>query len=192
MDDNKQDPPSPLPPPIAQQQNIPSIQLQLPVAMPQRPITNTQALVESIKDFTSQGNQAEEKVALQIILISSAVLAIIGGVAVNRGTNSIGIIAALFLIVSVAGLGISLLTGVIHFISERRFWYKNREKAVDALKVIGTMQNPVDKENAALAALSNTQEGSSRAAWIIQLVSFLVGASALIVLVVAAVVSEIK
>src|ERR1039458_9768740 len=110
--------------PQLQQPSLPSIQLQIPsIATPQQPVTNTQTLLESLKDFVTQGNKAEEKVALQIILISSAILAIISGIGLSSNGSKISIAAGILLILAIIGLGVSLVAGVMHFISERKFWY---------------------------------------------------------------------
>jgi hypothetical protein len=175
------------------EQNIPTFQLQIPtLAMPQQPVSNTQTLLESLKDFVIQGNKSEEKVALQIILICSAILAIISSVGLSKDIDDLDVAVGLLLITAVTGLGVSLIAGVIHFISERKFWYTNWGKASDALKVMQTMSNPAERENAALVALSNTEPRSSRVAFWIQIISFLVGVTSLLVLIVAAIISKIN
>jgi hypothetical protein len=178
---NQQQPPVP--------QGLPAIQLQIPtIAAPQQPVSNTQALLESNKDFVSQGNQAEEKVALQIILISSAILAIISGVGITKENQNINVAFGILLILAVLGLGVSLISGVLHFISERKFWYKNWMTSSDALKMIQTMANPAERENAALVALANTEPSSNRIAFGIQIVSFLIGVVALLIIIVTAII----
>ena len=170
---------------------VPSFQLQLlPNANPQHQVSNVQTLIESARDFASQGNGAEEKVALQIILISSAILAIISGVGIAKDSISLPIAATILLIFSVLGLGVSLIAGVVHFVTERDFWYKNQRKASDALNLIEKMVDPEEKERTAFQALSDTNPNSNRAAFWIQILSFSIGSVSLIILIIAGIISK--
>jgi len=175
-------------------QGLPSVHLQFPAAqIPRQSASNLQILLESTKENVTQGNRAEEKVALQIILISSAVLAIVGSLGISQdGQIRLNIEAGILLVVALLGLGISLVAGVIHLILERKFWYEGFEKSVDALKIIETMHNDVDKEKAALASLSTQPRSSNRVAFWMQNVCFLVGVVSLLVILITGVIQKIS
>lgn len=175
-------------------QPLPHLQLEIPgLPAPQHSVSNTQALLEASKEFVAQGNSAEEKVALQIILISSAVLALVGGLGISNQNNvSFTVGVGMLLIIAVIGLGLSLVAGVVHFMLERKFWYDGWRKGADALKIIQTMSNPTEKENAALIAISSTPQGSNRTAFWLQIISFLIGVMSLLIIIVIGIISKIS
>lgn len=178
-----------------QQQNpqppAPVIQLQLPgiPSVPQR-ASNVQLLIEVNKEYVNQGNKSEEKVALQIILTASAILAIISGVGITNTTSKYSMPAAVLLILAIVSLGVAVAAGVIHFITERHFWYSNWKKTSDALNTIAPIPDEQSREAAAYSALANTRQGSNRAAFTIMVITFLTGTVSLLIIIVAAIVNQ--
>jgi hypothetical protein len=186
MDENPAPQPKQLPQP-------PSFQFQLPViATNPRQKSNTEILLEANRDLGNQGNAAEEKVALQIILISSAILAIVSAVGFSKIETPIALPAGILLVIAVLGLGVSLVAGITHFITERAFWYGNGRRSSEALKLISNLTSDIEKEKAAYAALGSLEPASNRAAFWVQILSFLVGVIGLVILIIAAVITHIR
>ncbi len=175
--------------PPNQQLLLPNFQVQIP--MPgQQPPSNVQILVETIKESTKEGNSSEAQVAQQIILISAAILAVVGGFAFSSNEGSFNALTTLLLMITVVCLGGSLFSGVVHFIMERQFWYGNRQKGIAALNIVKKVSTPLDQENSALQALSELNEGSKRVAFWFQIASFVIGIITLLVLISAVIISK--
>jgi hypothetical protein len=90
-----------------------------------------------------EGNKAEAQIVSQIILISSAVLVIVGVFVVNPDLKHISRAAGSILLIAVGGLGLSLLAGVFHFVVERSFWYQNAKTDGPVIKTNGPSQIPL-------------------------------------------------
>lgn len=148
-------------------------------------LKNVESLIESVQEATKEGNRSESQVPAQIILIASAILAAVGVASFDTHSRHIAWPTGVLLLIAVIGLGVSLLSGVLHFMTERKFWYRNRERGIFALNILSAVSNPVDRDNAALQASGLMSQGSSRGALWLQVTSFLIGVSALVVLVVA-------
>jgi len=165
--------------PVAQQFVLPQAPQQLP---------NVAGLVNGVSEATKEGNSSESQVPSQIILISSAILTIVGVFALNTDAKKISWPIGVLLLIAVFGLGVALLAGVFHFTSERRFWYGNREKGVFALGILAGIQNDVDRDRAAALATNQMNPSSNRAPFYVQTVSFTLGVTSLLILVVAEIV----
>lgn len=168
------------------------------IAQTQQPVTpqilkNVQDLVDTMTNSTKEGNVSEAQIPSQIILISSAILAVVGVFALGSGSEDVtlGVSKAILFITAVVGLAVSLLTGVLHFLSERKFWYRIREKSQFALNIISAVKTDADRDNAALQASRLMDSGSSRMAIWVQMISFSVAMIALVTLVLMAIVEKI-
>lgn len=183
-----------------------TIQFQIPFQVPlQQPLTNQQlapeaprelpnvvALVNGVNESTKEGNSSESQVPSQIILIASAILTIVGLFALNSdSTRKISWQVGTLLLLAIFGLGVALLAGVLHFTSERRFWYGNRERGIFALNMLAGIQNDADRDRAAALATNQMNNNSSRLAFYTQAISFTIGVIALLILIVAEVISKI-
>jgi hypothetical protein len=151
---------------------------------------NAQALSSAITEATKEGNNSEAQVTLQIILVSSAILAILGGFVIGLNHANFGWQVKALLAVSALGLGLSLLAGILHFVSERSFWYKIRSDGQAAAGIVSAVANLSDRENSARQAMNQIDRGSSRIAFWISVVCFIIGVSALLVLVIEKVLSN--
>ncbi len=161
----------------------------------EQPLPNVVNLIKVIDDSTLEGNRSESQVSSQIILIASAVIAILGVFALNSEDGSprqfswqIGSL----LVIAVIALGMALASGIMHFVLERRFWYENRQRGMDAVGIISAIGNPTDRNNAAAAASNQLKPGSNRTAFYLQVLSFFIGVIALLILVVSEVISKVN
>jgi hypothetical protein len=153
--------------------------------------TPVQQLTAMTVEATQEGNRSEERVSLQIILIDSAILAIIGGIGLSQNDKlHFSAPAAILVILSTLGLGLSLFAGVMHFILERQFWYGLRKHGRTTLNVASVVQNADDQNRAAVQAAIDAPQGSNRVAFWIQVVSFMVGIVPLIILICANIISK--
>jgi hypothetical protein len=161
-----------------------------PSSQPPKQLEAVVRLIESGKEVGEQGNSAESQVASQIILISSAILGAIGVLSLNN-SGKIPWPEGVLLLLAVVGLGTSLIAGVSHFMSERKFWYNNREKIVSALNIVSAIASPADRNNAAAQASNQLIEKSSEGAFWVQIVSFAIGILALIILAISTIVIKL-
>jgi len=160
----------------------------------QQPLPNVVNLIDNMTDATKEGNKSEAQVSSQIILIASAIIAIVGVFALNTDSKSSQHFSwqvGTLLIVAIAGLGTALAAGVMHFVLERRFWYGNRQKSMDAIGLLAAISNPEDRNNAAAAATNQMKPGSNRIAFYLQVISFFIGVLALLILVVSEIVAKV-
>ncbi len=144
-------------------------------------------LDNSIQEATKEGNASEATVAKQIILISSTIIVLIG-VLVFQPNPNLSKFDSVTLLVAVAGLGVALLAGVAHFWAERHFWYKLRQQGLFIFRLLKDVQEPGLEQ-----AIGNVEKefavGPNRTAFWIQLAGFSVGSMALIIVVVAKIIS---
>ena len=113
---------------------LPNFQVQIQNPNQRVQLPNEQVLKDVIKEGSKEGNSSEAQVALQIILISAAILAIVGGLALNNNASHFSTWTGVLLVFAVIGLGGSLFAGVLHFITERHFWYKTRQRGIEFFK----------------------------------------------------------
>lgn len=192
MDNNKVTEPNGHKDNISPSANQPQIQFQIQNQPEQGLPPAVSQLLNSVKVNTEEGNASEAQVSSQIILIASAILAIVGVYALNSDIKQIPWETGSILLIAAIGLGSSLLAGVFHFASERKFWYKNREAGIFALDIIFKVSNPQDQNQAAQLAAEKLDVSSKRHAFWTQIICFAVGVVSLIVLVCAIIISKIK
>lgn len=152
----------------------------------------TDSLMSMVNHATELGNKAEARVSVEIIFISSAVLAIVGVIS-DSSSLRLTKFDGVFLAIASLGLGLSLLAGVAHFWSERRFWYSIREKGQLVTDILDKMpEDAKEKDAAAKYAYNQLATGSNILAYRIQLSAFSIGMVALTVVIVARILSSIR
>ena len=144
-----------------------------------------------MREATDGVNLSESVVAAQIILIASAVLAIVGALVFNNNLAHVSVITGTLLLISVLGLGLSLLSGVVHFWSERKFWESIRQELlIRRSTILSTISKSEEQELAAETVTKDFSRGSNRFFWVVQLLSFVSGMGALLLLLIARIIGK--